>query len=480
MAGLVQKRDQMRRIFRGELPYGDGTSADQARRFWFDQMYHDVVDAAQRNSASVERPTVDLLVSLSGFSPETTLLAYELLQPSRLLVISSERTRVIFNVIHEKLQGRLSPAEIDRSYVDPVDPMEIYDLVKRAIRVQDPGGRPLSVVIDITGGKKVMSAGAALAASQLDLPMCYIDSDFDPEMRQALPGTERLCVLPNPTALFGDKDMDAARAMFRSGLYSGARSRFEELSLSISQPATARFLQDLSGLYQAWCDLDVEGLRARAGMVRERLADPRSGVPPQTRAKIAVQLDFVAQLAAKDGAALLLYFYLLGEHYYRLDRFDFAALLYYRAIEKSLSERLRRRYDGFDMERPDYALLGLRAPEIEARYSLAVNRLFGGDKQSPLPRKVALLDALILLDCIGDEMLTAARITGTNGLGYMRRLVDGRNRSVLAHGDDSVTAEQCQQLQGRALVNIRAFWRLHQPGRNVEEWLDTLRFIDEA
>ncbi|MFD0591991.1 hypothetical protein ACFQZ4_04970 [Catellatospora coxensis] len=64
-----------------------------------------------------------------------------------------------------------------------------------------------------------MSAGAALAAAQLDLAMCYIDSDFDPEMRQALPGSERLCVLPNPTALFGDKDMAAAMAMFRAGLY---------------------------------------------------------------------------------------------------------------------------------------------------------------------------------------------------------------------------------------------------------------------
>src|SRR5262249_26596838 len=100
--------------------------------------------------------------------------------------------------------------------------------------------------------------------------------------------------------------------------------------------------------------------------------------------------------------------------------------------------------------------------------------------QSPLPRKVALLDALILLHCVGDEMLAVARISGTDGLGYMRKLVDSRNRSVLAHGDDSATAGQCQPLHGRALVNLRAFSGLHGPGRNVAGWIDTLRFVDEV
>jgi len=178
---LEQKHDRMRRIFRGELTYGEGTAAEQARRFWLDEMYSDVVEAAKENSASVERPAVDLLVSLSGFSPETTLLAYELLQPKRLLVISSENTRQKINIIYEKLHGKLSPADIEPRYVDPVDPVEIYDLVKRAIYVKELDGGPLTAILDITGGKKVMSAGAALAASQLDLPMCYINSDFDPE-----------------------------------------------------------------------------------------------------------------------------------------------------------------------------------------------------------------------------------------------------------------------------------------------------------
>lgn len=236
MTGLQHKRDHMRRIFRGEERYGDGTAAQQANEYRLAEMYTDVVAAAKDNSADIERPDVDLLVSLAGFSPETTLLAFELIQPPRLLVISSENTRFKLDVMQEKLGGRLPFSQFEPRYCDPVDPLEIYEIVKKAVLPRRPDERPRKAIIDITGGKKVMSAGAALAASQLDLQMCYIDSDFDPEMRQATPGTERLRILPNPTSLFGNKAMDAAMEMFRSGAYSGAKARFDELSSSMSEP----------------------------------------------------------------------------------------------------------------------------------------------------------------------------------------------------------------------------------------------------
>lgn len=325
-----------------------------------------------------------------------------------------------------------------------------------------------------------MSAGAALAASQLDLMMCYIDSNFDPEMRQGVPGTERLCILPNPTALFGEKDMAAALEMFKSGVYSGAKARYAELSESMSEPARARFLGDLAALYQAWCDLDSMNLPSRVDQVRSRLADPRSGVRPETAHRLAEQLNFVGALVAKDGLALLLNFFLLGEHYLGLDRYDFAALLYYRTIEKSLSERLRRSYRGFDVENPEYVLFGVDVDELTRQYGAAANRIFNSRRSAELPWKVTLVEALILLHVVDDAMLPAATINGLSGIGQVRDLVDRRNKSVLAHGAESVTKGQCDKLRARALQNLRAFWRLHQPEQNVNERIETLRFVAEA
>jgi CRISPR-associated protein (Cas_Cas02710) len=480
MATLTQKRDRMRRIFRGQEPYGEGTPAEQANRYRLELMYPDVIDEARKNSVGVERPAVDLLVSLSGFSPETTLLAYELIEPRRLLVISSENTRSKVNIIHEKLRDKLEFADFQHLYVDPVDPTHIYDIVKKAVFSRRPDEAPISSIIDITGGKKVMSAGAALAASQLDLPMCYIDSEFDPEMRQAVPGTERLCILQNPTRLFGDKDMDAAREMFASGVYAGAKVRFGELSQSMSEPARARFFGDLSALYQAWCDLDVTSLPECVEQVRRRLADPRSGLRPETAQRLGVQLEFVESLIARDRSAMLLNYFLLGEHYQRFNRNDFAALLYYRTIEVSLAERLRRAYRDFDLEHPDYTLLDPDIDGLTTRYRSATNKLFGGEREAALPWQVALVDALVLLHIVDDELLRAAKINGLGGIGHVRGLVEGRNRSILAHGDKSVTADQCRDLRARAMLNLRAFWRLHHAGQDVEDRIETLRFVDEA
>jgi CRISPR-associated protein (Cas_Cas02710). len=183
---------------------------------------------------------------------------------------------------------------------------------------------------------------------------------------------------------------------------------------------------------------------------------------------------------ARDRSALLLNFFLLGEYYQRFNRYDFAALLYYRTIEESLSERLRRGYGGFDLEHPDYALLSPDLEDLTTRYQAACNKVFGGDRQAALPWQVALVDALVLLHVLNDELLRLAKINGLGGIGHVRGLVKGRNRSVLAHGDESVTVGQCRDLRARALLNLRAFWALHHAGEDVEERIETLRFVDEA
>jgi CRISPR-associated protein (TIGR02710 family) len=478
MSTLERKREYMRRVFRGEVSYGEGSRTEQASRYRIEEMYDDIVAAALANQTE-PIPPVHTLVSLSGFSPETTLLAFEFVRPQQLMIISSENVSEKIDVIYGKLHGRLKPTQIQFRLCDPADPLGIYDIVKKAVRPQ-PGQRPVSAIIDITGGKKVMSASAALAASQLNLQMCYVNGEFDPEMRVAVPGTERLQVLANPTNLFGDQDMDATKELFRSGSYAGAGARFAELSESMSEPVQARFLCDLAELYQAWCDLDTASLRKLAVSVQAKLLDPRLRLLAESRDRLADQLGFVERLADRDGSALLLTFFLLGEHYQEMGRLDFAALLFYRTIEQSLAERLTRNYRGFDLEKPDYTLLGLDREELRQQYLSAVRKLFPENDRDGLPWQVGLVDAMLLLHVIGDQLLPAADIRDLRGVGHMQQLVATRNRSVLAHGVELVTQKQCGALRGRALQNLRAFWKLHHSDENVDERISTLRFVAEV
>lgn len=480
MDTLKQKLDRLKRIFRGQESYGDGTAAEQATRYRLIEMYDDVVESAKANSADVERPDIDLLVSLSGYSPETTLLAFELIKPKQILIVTSEKTLPEVNVISDKIAGRLRSSEFRHDTVNPVNPLDIYELVKKAVRPARPGDPPVRAIIDITGGKKVMSASAALAASQLDLPMCYIESEFDPEMRQAIPGSEKLCILSNPTVLFGDADMDAATEMFRSGSYLGAADRFGELSLRISEPARARYMRDLAAFYRAWCDQDAADLPERIKEIRGRIADPRSQLPMKTARRLNEQVDFAEKLVAKDSSALLLNSYLLGEHYFRVGRHDFAALLYYRTIEKSLAEQLRRRYGGFDAGAPDYSLLDPDTDGLTDRFGETAKAIFHSNRPVALPWRMQLVEAAIMLFVLEDPLLPAIGLQSRGGVQHLRGLAEIRNRSVLAHGETVVSKDDCKKLKKRALLHLRAFWGQHEPEPDVDQRIETLRFITEA
>ena len=480
MDDLAVMNARLRRIFRGEERYGDGPAAEQARRYRLTELLPVTVAQARRNSAKVPREPVDLLVSLSGFSPETTILAYELLRPERLMIIGSDATRASVDVIHDAL--RLPLSRLDVRYCDPTDPLRIYQFVQEAAQSapsRSDGGRT-RVIIDITGGKKVMSASAALAAAQLDLPLCYIDGVFDPELRQSEPGTERLVILPNPTALFGDRELDVALVAFRHGAYAAAHARFAEVADAAYEPARARFLRDLADVYQAWCDLDFPGLPERVRAMRARLADASYRPSTALVQRLREQLTFLDTLAAQpDGPPLVLNFYLLGEHYRRLGRHDFAALLYYRTVESSLAGRLTSIASGFSPAGPDYALLPADPAELGARYRAAATAVHGREV-SGLPARVGLMDSALLLYLLDDPVAARLGLANEKALRHLSGLTESRNRSVLAHGTRTVTAELSRVLGNLALRSLRACWELEYDGAAVDERIATLQFVVEV
>jgi hypothetical protein len=473
-----QKAAQMRKILRGEEQYGSGRPAEQATRFWIANMLPQSVERARGNSTGHLPPKVDVLVSLVGFSPETTVFAYELLQPTWLVAVYSEEAVGSIDLIGEALRDRLPLSHFDHRRCSPVKPTDIYGIVKRAVEEHRHGGADPQVIIDITGGKKVMTASAALAASQLDLPMCYIDSDYDPELRRPVPGSERILIVDNPTKLFGDEEMRTALELFNKGAYATARERFTELSDAVYEPAWARFMRDLSGIYQAWCDLDLLSFPGWVTGLRGRLADPALLVPAAIEMRLADQLTFLERLAVRnDPSSFLLTFYLLGRHYADQQRHDFAAMFFYRTVENVFSERLRRQFRQFSCRHPDYRLLTDAPDDLAATFGAVSSKLHGGAVPALLPHRIGFLDAAILLYALGDDLLPRMDVKGDRGLSHLKRVAEARNESVLAHGLRSVTPEQTGDLQKTAERALRAFWRLHHAPEDVDDRCASLRFL---
>jgi CRISPR-associated protein (TIGR02710 family) len=477
------KIERMRRIFRGEEFYGDGTPSEQATAYKFGEMFDEVVRRAQRNSASIGRPEVDLLVSLSGFSPATTILAFELLQPKRVFIMSSDGTDRSIDVIDDYLvRGNRLPARYFRHEpCDGTNPLSIYQQVKAQVAPERrAAARPASAIIDITGGKKVMSAAAALVAWKLNLRLCYVDSQYDPELRQPVPGTERLLIVDNPATLFREDEMEAALEAFRSGAFANAHERFARLAESVPDPGRARFLRDLAGLYQAYSDFDLDSLPAWIDRTRRSLEDPQSKVIGASADQVRHQLDYLKDLAGQgEFLRFLPNFLVLGRHYQDLRRLDFAALLYYRTAEGCFSERLKLGYSGFDCSHPDYGLLGMPKERLLEGFN-TTRRKLGLTPAADLPYDLGFVNAAIMLHLLDDEMLRRVKITDVRGLNHLAKLTEARNHSLLAHGELRVTADQCDSLRGRVLSILRALWDLHGPGEDLDKVCEGLRFLKDV
>jgi hypothetical protein len=381
----------MHQITVGADQYGDGVPYEQATRYYLDHLVEECAERARRNCSGLP-PRVDLLISVTGFSPRTTILAFEVLRPRRLVVIPSENARGSVNTIARYVvgEGGLEHADFSQRPCVPTDPLSIYNVVKEELELLDRQGEHTISYIDITGGRKVMSATAALAAWQLDLGLCYLDGEYDADLHQAVPGSDRLLLLDNPTSLFGEQEMIAAYHAFDGGAFQAARSRFDELAVRLARPTDARFWGALSELYRAWCDLDLTVLPQAIEMVRRTLGPMRQRLSASTAASVEAQLNFLKRLADRDQDALLLSFSLLDDHYRAVGRFDFAALFSYRTIERCLTGRLTHLHPGFDAEHPDYALLTNDQQALRASYRMIYNGVDGTQRRRQLPAQLNL------------------------------------------------------------------------------------------
>ncbi|WP_307520100.1 TIGR02710 family CRISPR-associated CARF protein [Streptomyces umbrinus] len=480
MGSFEGKAARLQRIESGQEQYGPGDRKEQATRFYLDEMLDEIVERAAQRSNRRPRTPVRLLISLAGFSPITTVLVYRLLKPQRMLVVTSLNAQSSIDVIGEQVigAGRLRHQDFRHAPVVPTDPLGIYRVVRTELEELEKRDeeRPYAV-IDITGGRKVMSAAAALAAWQLGLDLCYIDSDYDPARLRPVPGSDRLLLLDNPTALFGEQSMSAALEMFANGAFESARQRYDELCEIVAEPGRARFMRALSELYRAWCDLDLTALPQGVRAVEKALHHVRHDVSAQTARRLERQLTFLHLLAEGDHDSLLVCFFVLGEHYRDVGRHDFAALLYYRAIEGCLAGRLERLAAGFSCGRPDYTVLTADPEGLRARYVDIQRSLGRKDADGTLPPVIGLMSAAVLLAALDDDMLRSAQLSGPKALSHLNSLATTRNKSVLAHGSATVGAKESQTLGAKARAVLRGYWSTLGTGDDVAALCEELKFV---
>lgn len=427
-------------------------------------------------------PRPEALVSILGFSWQPVALMAAWVDPERVLVIG---TKASINKPHgaTTFKGLIPaaagvPAErFDWREVDDPGEEEIYREVRDFILTHQLD--PHRVVLDPTGGKKSMSASAALAGFLAGIPLVYVDyREYDSTIRAPKAGSEYPRLLRNPLDVFGDVELAQVTRAFDRGDFDEARRRAEELALHLYEPREAEVFETLARAYGAWDGFrfaEASEQLERGLVMLERFGRRWTWVP-MVIGRLRGHRDKLAQLSLlvhgekpKDDelARALMANHLAAAHrarsYGNLDR---AILLSYGTVERYLDWMLWSRF-GLDDENPDYSTIELD----RERYDRIGKVLHGKRYQSrELAGPLMLANGAQLLSAL-DEALFPQRL-----LGPLRGLMNLRNRLPVEHGlvaraVESSEAEKNLDLAGDV---ISLAWPGGLPA--LKDELDLLKF----
>lgn len=308
------------------------------------------------------------LVSVLGLSWQPVALMTAWCRPERLLLLGTEeslRLKVDGEGVLEVIArvGGIDRGVIETRRVSDPGEADIYRAVRDFLR----GARPREVFIDPTGGKKSMSAAAALAGFLAGAPLVYVDyAQYHGPNRIPVAGTEFPRLLANPLEVLGDLELRDVFAAFHRSDYDEAGRLAKRMAERLYEPREAETIGTLAAGYAAWDRFDFarardkllaaqRALEAFSGPGRwEWAADVQPVLSGNLRALDALARMPAAPRSIEEGLPLVLWYLAAAQRMLEADKTSLAALLLYAATERYLGLCLRVEW-GLDEDNPDYS-----------------------------------------------------------------------------------------------------------------------------
>lgn len=425
----------------------DRTTRDaqnSALAFYDEYIFPLVKEAFISKLESPPRKKYDALILPVGFSPEPLILSILAIDPKRIGFLYTRETEKLLPRIQEETELTL-----DRITLYKIDGSNIVEVYEKIMELYNNWEHPTNIAVDITGGKKSMVSGVAMAGAVLGADIYYVDNhQFDRELGKPEPGSEYLSLLDNPYTVFGDLEVDKAKDLYKGHDYAGAKRIFDQLKQQVRDPNKATTYEAyglLCATYEAWDNLDIGSAQESLDLLLKTLGrfssrgltplrDDKPILVEQTEALKRLNDIFADEKRAfciPDGFhfAFMLYHSALRRE--AQGKLDTACLLLYRLLEWIGQHRLAQY--SIMTNKPDYSKSGMEKTELLDEYKKKRKAVYGSVSVLDLPNPIALVDGFLLLDALGDEIV--------NGLNWraFRGQVEMRNRSVYAHGMSKIT-----------------------------------------
>ncbi len=399
-----------------------------------------------------------LLVCTVGGAPEPVIRSI-LTQPhpDKVLFICSSDT--CSNVTNKILPGveaeglRLGPAQHEIFQVSDPQALDVcLREIAREVSSQVRRWRDqhaAEIIVDPTGGTKVMSIALAFVARRWHCIFRYIGGT-QREQRSSGPGAvltgaEQVVRRLNPLDVLGYQLAEDALTLANAGNYATARQQLEQGARSAADLAVNRSLNTLAQLmdvFALWDHFDHAGAAAQLQYVERNrndlaclLDDASFRAVEKVLPAWKDRLDVLA--AGRPTRELIEDLLANAERRIREGRYDDAVARLYRAVEAMAQWRLAEQYDIPDT--------GAVPPEkIPGPLRAELGPPAGGGFE------IGLQKAYRLLEAFGDPL--GARFRELKLHHPQHSPLAERNHSILAHGWKPVTQKGCEALRQRVFA----------------------------
>jgi hypothetical protein len=275
------------------------------KRYLAELLPGEIQFAKQEKRLSPREPGkgVDWLVLLVGFAREPLLQSVCAYRPRNVLLVLNNRYggspgatfgRELKEHIQELAKVSSLGEWVDREPpcvfpegMKPVGerPEQVFRFLRQELLPKLRRMPPAKIVLDITGAKKSMVAGAYLFGAYANIDMSYVDfDDYDEERARPYGYTCRPGLLANPYELFRLRDWQRARELygqyaFRSaravlqGIIAAAQRPIEQVAgaeplFSSGEVEAMRTLDSVLEVYERWDNGDLRGAEERSRALR--------------------------------------------------------------------------------------------------------------------------------------------------------------------------------------------------------------------
>lgn len=177
---------------------GNPEKHDEAKKFYAEKIMPELLIKLKETDMTGRKlresgSGVDTLFSVLGMTPAPIVITQHLLQPRNHVIFYDKNIKVRDDKVLALLDSRPTYVMLDDESFGT-----IYETMKEMLIISGGG----NMVMDITGGKKSMTAAASIFAKDFDFNIVYVDMNapgsYIPAIHQTRPGTERLTLVYSP------------------------------------------------------------------------------------------------------------------------------------------------------------------------------------------------------------------------------------------------------------------------------------------